>query len=208
MNMLGNTRDEDGQLLLTGGRVGILLMHGLGGTPVELRFVAQSLNRAGYTVLCPLMTGHGGSDLLLNTTKWTDWVASAERALDRLKEHCDQIVIGGLSAGSLAALHVAARRQDEIEGLVLYSPTLWPNGWAIPWYFPAFRLITPEMVRQSDPSARTGPLRHQRRPHQALRTGNRCNRTDVRSTTSSAGVAAPSSNSKTWQQHSGANLPN
>lgn len=142
MNMLGNTRNEDGQLMLQGGRTGFLLMHGLGGTPVELRFVAQGLNRAGYTVLCPLMTGHGGSDMMLSATSWKDWVASAEAALDRLRETCDHIIIGGLSAGSIVALHVAAKRQDDIDGVVLYSPTFWPNGWAIPWYFPAFRLIT------------------------------------------------------------------
>lgn len=142
MNMLGNTRNEDGQLLLQGGRTGFLLMHGLGGTPVELRFVAQGLNRAGYTVLCPLMTGHGGSDLMLSATNWQDWVDSAEAALDRLRESCDHIIIGGLSAGSIVALHVAAKRQDDVAGIVLYSPTFWPNGWAIPWYFPAFRLIT------------------------------------------------------------------
>ncbi|MBU2534088.1 MAG: alpha/beta fold hydrolase [Alphaproteobacteria bacterium] len=141
MNVLGNTRDEEGQLMLPGGRVGFLLMHGLGGTPVELRFVAQGLNRAGYTVLCPLMAGHGGSDLLLSTTRWKDWVASAESALERLRQSCDHVIIGGLSAGSIVALHVAAKRQEDVAGLVLYSPTFWPNGWAIPWYFHAFKLI-------------------------------------------------------------------
>jgi carboxylesterase len=141
MNALGNTHNEEGQLMLPGGRVGFLLMHGLGGTPIELRFVAQGLNRAGYTVLCPLTAGHGGSDLLLSTSSWKDWVASAEAALDRLRETCDHVIIGGLSAGSIVALHVAAKRQDDIAGMVLYSPTFWPNGWAIPWYFPAFRLI-------------------------------------------------------------------
>ena len=142
MNKLTNSSEEEGQLLLPGGRVGFLLMHGLGGTPVELRFVAQALNRAGYTVLCPLLAGHGGSDMLLNTAKWSDWVATAERAFDRLRAECDQVVVGGLSAGAIVSLHLAARRQGEIAGLTLYSPTFWPNGWAIPWYFPAFRLIT------------------------------------------------------------------
>lgn len=141
MNALGNTRDEEGQMMLPGGSTGFLLMHGLGGTPVELRFVAQGLNRAGYTVLCPLMRGHGGSDLLLSTTKWEDWLASAEKALDRLLEQCDHVVIGGLSAGSMVAIHLAAKRHSDVSGLVLYSPTFLPNGWAIPWYFQAFRLI-------------------------------------------------------------------
>lgn len=141
MNALGNTRDEDQHLMLPGGRVGFLLMHGLGGTPVELRFVAQGLNRAGYTVHCPLLAGHGGSDLMLSTTRWTDWVESGEKALERLRAECDHVVVGGLSAGSIVSLHLAHRHQAELAGLVLYSPTFWPNGWAIPKYFPAFRLI-------------------------------------------------------------------
>ena len=73
---------KDGSLLLSGGRVGVLLVHGLGGTPAELRFVAQALNRAGYTVYCPLLVGHGGSEELLNTTTWTDWYKSVEEAHD------------------------------------------------------------------------------------------------------------------------------
>lgn len=139
MNVLKNAQTDDH--LLSGGRVGFLLMHGLAGTPVELRFVANSLNRAGYTVLCPMMAGHGGSDLLLNTSTWEDWVASADAALDRLREECDHVIVGGLSAGSIVALHLAAKRQNDIAGLVLYSPTFWPNGWAIPRYFSAFKLI-------------------------------------------------------------------
>lgn len=142
MNMLGNKRDEEQHLMLPGGRIGFLLLHGLAGAPVELRFVAQGLNRAGYTVYAPLLAGHGGSDLMLSMTRWTDWVASAEQALERLREHCDHIIVGGLSAGSMIALHLAARHQSSLAGLVVYSPTFWPNGWAIPWYFSAFRLIT------------------------------------------------------------------
>ena len=55
-----NDRDEfpDRSQLFEGGRVGVLLVHGLGGTPTELRFVAQGLARAGRTVLCCQLAGH------------------------------------------------------------------------------------------------------------------------------------------------------
>jgi len=130
-----------GDVRFDGGNVGVLMIHGLGGTPVEVRYIAQSLNRAGYTVECPLLKGHGGSDLLLSTTRWTDWVESAERAYQRLKASCDRVIIAGQSAGAMISLHLAARHGDEIEGLVLYSPTFWPNGWAIPKHFNLFRLV-------------------------------------------------------------------
>lgn len=141
MNRQDWLQEKEGSLLLPGGRVGVLLIHGLGGTPVELRFVAQALNRAGYTVYCPLLVGHGGSEELLNTTTWTDWYDSVEKAHDLLREHCDVVLAGGLSAGVPLALLLASRRPDEVHGLLLFSPTFWPNGWAIPWYFNFFKLV-------------------------------------------------------------------
>jgi len=131
----------NGHILLDGGRVGVLLIHGLGGTPVELKFVAQALNRIGHTVYCPLLVGHGGTGELLNTTTWTDWYKSVEEAHDTLKERSDVIIVGGLSAGVLLALHLAAERPREVHGTLLFSPTFWPDGWAIPRYFALFKLV-------------------------------------------------------------------
>jgi carboxylesterase len=133
--------DNSEHIFLDGGRAGILLIHGLGGTPVELKFVAQALNRAGHTVCCPLLVGHGGSQELLNTTTWMDWYKSVEEAHDALKERSDVIIVGGLSAGVLLALHLAAQRPRQVHGTLLFSPTFWPNGWAIPRHFALFKLI-------------------------------------------------------------------
>jgi carboxylesterase len=133
--------DAGRHLLLNGGRVGILLIHGLGGTPVELKSVAQALNRSGYTVYCPLLVGHGESGELLNTTTWMDWYKSVEEAHDALKQRSDVIIVGGLSAGVLLALHLAAKRPQQIHGALLFSPTFWPDGWAIPRYLALLKLL-------------------------------------------------------------------
>ena len=103
--------------------------------------MAQALNRIGHTVYCPLLVGHGGTGELLNTTTWMDWYKSVEQAHDALKERSDVIIVGGLSAGVLLALHLAAERPREVHGTLLFSPTFWPDGWAIPRYFALFKLV-------------------------------------------------------------------
>ena len=79
-------------------------------------FVAQTLNRDGYTVYCPLLVGHGESKEVLNSTKCIDWYKSVEEAHDALKQPSDVIIVGGLSAGVLLALHLAAERPQEVHG--------------------------------------------------------------------------------------------
>src|SRR5262245_36480143 len=141
MSVREKFESSDGHILLYGGQVGILLIHGLGGTPIDVKFVAQALNRAGHTVYCPLLAGHGGTIELLNTTTWVDWYRTVEDAHDALKERCDLVIVGGLSSGVLLALHLAAQRPDGVLGTLLFSPTFWPNGWAIPRLFALFKLI-------------------------------------------------------------------
>lgn len=132
--MTVTTPPPDMSLRFAGGRTGFLLIHGLGGTPVELRVVARGLNRAGHTVHCPQLAGHCGTEEDLLATTCEDWAQSVEVELDRMKPLCDTIIIGGLSMGAIMALHVATRRPDDIHGLALYAPTLWYDGWSIPWY--------------------------------------------------------------------------
>lgn len=123
------------------GRVGFLLIHGLGGTPVELRFIAQGLTRAGFAVYCPLLEGHGGTKAELNATTWQDWYDSVAAAHDELRARCDMVVVGGLSSGALLALYLAANRPGDVAAAVLFAPTLWPDGWAIPKTFQLFKLV-------------------------------------------------------------------
>ncbi len=126
---------------LEGGRVGFLLFHGLAGTPLELRFVARSLNGAGYTVHCPQIAGHCGTSDDLKATRWQDWVDGGEEALVELRKSCDTIIVGGTSMGAVLAAHLASRNPDTVQAMTLFAPTLWLNGWSVPWYTHLFRLV-------------------------------------------------------------------
>jgi carboxylesterase len=123
------------------GKTGVLLVHGLCGTPTELRFVANGLTRGGYDVVCPTLAGHCGTHADLTATTWQDWYASAETALLDLGSRCDRVIVGGLSTGAVLSLMLAARHPGKVAGLALYSPTLWLNGRRVPWYAGLFRLV-------------------------------------------------------------------
>ena len=131
----------DRSLYFSGGRTGVLLIHGLGGTPVEMRFIAVGLARAGYTVSCPQLAGHCGSADDLRVTRWQDWYESVLAAHEKLRQECDVIIVGGLSMGAVMALRLAADRPDSVHGAALYAPTLKLDGWSVPWYARLFGLV-------------------------------------------------------------------
>jgi carboxylesterase len=127
--------------MLRGGSVGFLLIHGLGGTPVEMRFVAFGLAKAGYTVSCPQLAGHCGSFEELRETGWRDWYATVADAHTELRKTCQTVIVGGLSMGAILALHLAAERPDDVHAATLFAPTLKLDGWGVPWYSVLFNLV-------------------------------------------------------------------
>ena len=145
MSKVETTADGRGYKFVRG-RTGALLLHGLGGTPVEMRFVALALARAGITVACPQLAGHSGSVEELKASTWRDWLASAEAALDELRQRCDAVIVGGLSMGAVLALMLAAERKDDVDGVACYAPTLRLDGWGIPWYARLFDLVPSKAI--------------------------------------------------------------
>ncbi|HKE49715.1 MAG TPA: alpha/beta fold hydrolase [Rhodanobacteraceae bacterium] len=117
---------------LAGGRSGVLLIHGLTGTPTEMRFVGNGLNRAGFTVLGMQLAGHCGDEADLLATGWRDWYASVVDAAARLQQQVDHLFVAGLSMGAILALKLAIDRPDEVDGVGLYGTTFFHDGWATP----------------------------------------------------------------------------
>jgi Esterase/lipase len=122
----------DTSFLYEGGPDGVLLIHGLTGTPTEMKFVGKGLARAGFTVYGMQLAGHCGTEEDLLATGWRDWFASVEAAYTVLAQRCRRVFVAGLSMGAVLALHLAARRPRQLAGLALYSTTLRYDGWAIP----------------------------------------------------------------------------
>src|SRR5689334_21044158 len=117
---------------LRGGRSGVLLIHGLTGTPTEMRFVGNGLHRAGFSVLGMQLAGHCGDDADLLATGWRDWYASVAAAAARLRGDVDHLFVAGLSMGAILALKLAIDRPRDVDGLGLYGTTFFHDGWATP----------------------------------------------------------------------------
>ncbi len=102
--------------------VGVLLLHGLFGTPNELHVLGGTLARAGYRVRIPLLPGRGSTLDELDRLSWADVAEAAMRDYDELAREHPRVVLGGLSAGGTLALDLALRRQPD--ALLLYACAL------------------------------------------------------------------------------------
>ena len=130
-----------------GGRMGFVLIHGLAGTPIEVRYVANGLERMGHVVECVQLAGHCGSVADLRKTCWEDWYESVEAAKARIRSQCDVFFVGGLSIGGMMALNLAAEHPKDVDGVLLFSPTLKYDGRSVPWYSFLVRMMRETPVR-------------------------------------------------------------
>lgn len=133
---------NDHSLLEAGGRTGFLLIHGLGGTPAQFRFIARELAKAGFTVSVPQLAGHCGTSEEFRRSRWQDWYGSAETALQQLRQRCDSVIVCGHSMGSLLSLHLAAQEPQSVQRLALVAPAFDLDGWGVPLKQKLFRLVT------------------------------------------------------------------
>ncbi len=110
----------------------VLLVHGLTGTPAEMRHFGKRLAKKGFSVMCPQLAGHCGSVLDLKRSKWQDWYASIERAFEALSREHAHVYVSGLSMGALIALKLAEEKGRRVSGLGLLSTTFFYDGWNMP----------------------------------------------------------------------------
>ncbi len=101
---LPRTMSDAEPFFLPGGRVGCLLIHGFTGTPKEMRWMGEDLNRRGYTILAPRLAGHATQLRDLTRTRWQDWLAAVEDGWNLLRGATDIQFLAGLSLGGALAL--------------------------------------------------------------------------------------------------------
>lgn len=100
--------EGDAGFVLGSGEVAVLLIHGLTGTPTELRRVAVGLAKAGCTVYVPTLAGHCGNNADLQATGWQDWYEGVRRTFVGIRQRHQQVFVGGLSMGAVMSMYLAS----------------------------------------------------------------------------------------------------
>jgi len=100
------------------GKVGCLLIHGISGSPQQMRQMGEYLAARGITSHGVRLKGHGTRVEDMHNCTYRDWVASAEEGLSLLQEHCGTVFCAGLSMGGVISVRLARRHPEEIRGLV------------------------------------------------------------------------------------------
>jgi len=135
--------------------VAALCLHGLTGTPFEVRPVAEALRARGLRACGPRLAGHEGGVETLETRSRHDWVEGALAELDALRVEHDRIFLVGISLGGLVSLRLS--QLGPVDGLVVIgTPLRLPAP--IPQLVPFVRRIMPRRPKRGsdiqDPIAR------------------------------------------------------
>jgi carboxylesterase len=112
----------------------VVLIHGLTGTPNEMRFLANYLNKKGYTVVCPRLANHGKPLRVLKKTRWQELYKSVRDVIggETITKSPGPVFVAGLSLGALLALLAADEFKKKIAGVTCLAPTLFYDGWNTP----------------------------------------------------------------------------
>ena len=113
----------------------VLCLHGLTGTPYEVRPLAEAFAAAGLRAVGPALPGHGKSPAdLAAIGSWEEWADAARSELRDLTARHQRVFAAGLSMGGLLSLLLASERLVDalvVVGVPLRLPA--PIPWVVPF---------------------------------------------------------------------------
>ena len=101
---------------------GILLVHGLGDSPGYFQDLAQELVSQGFLVRTVLLTGHGSKPADLINVEFEQWENLVKHHIKLLEKEVDELWLGGFSTGANLVTSYAFQNEEDISGLLLFSP--------------------------------------------------------------------------------------
>jgi carboxylesterase len=110
-----------------------MLLHGIGGSSLELDGLTRTLRGHGFHVVTPVLPGYSAPEIEpapeYTRPSFRRWVADAAAEVERLAATHDEVNVCGVSSGATLALAVAAERPTQLDALSLISTTLFFDGW-------------------------------------------------------------------------------
>ncbi len=126
----------------------VLLIHGITGTPSEMRYQAKALNKSGFNVMCNTLPRHCSTLRDLKKVTWIEIADACERDLIMLNNDYRRVFVGGISMGAVMSAHLAFKHPQRVSGIIALAPTLFYDGWALHkgkvlmglvWHIPVLR---------------------------------------------------------------------
>jgi esterase/lipase len=104
-------------------RRGILLTHGLKGTPYSMRALGQFFQENCFKVMAILLPGHATRPGDLLEVTWADWMKAEAFGTDKIASEVETLYLGGFSAGGTTSIYQGLS-DPRVKGLFLFSPAI------------------------------------------------------------------------------------
>ena len=134
----------------------VLCIHGLSGTPYEVRPIAEALAGAGVRARGIALPGHCTSPEELARTHRGAWVDAAHEALADLRSSHDRVAIVGMSMGGVVSLRVA--QSVEVDAVVTVGAPLELDA-PIRWFVPFVKHLLPMLEKKGGSDIRDAAAR-------------------------------------------------
>lgn len=149
------------------GRAGVLCLHGLTGTPYEVRPLAEALAKRGIRARGPVLPGHDTTPEDLAHVSHTAWLEAARDELVSLRRDHERVFVAGLSMGGLLTLALGAEGRADALAAVATPLRLRPR-WAM-HLIPLMKRVYPFLPKRDgsdirDPAARARHPGYQKMP--------------------------------------------
>jgi len=95
-----------------------LCIHGLTGTPYEVRPIAEALAARGLRARGPRLPGHGGAPEPLAALPYGAWTEAVRRELQALRRDHERVFVCGLSLGGLLTLWLAENESFDAAAVI------------------------------------------------------------------------------------------
>jgi carboxylesterase len=113
---------DKSEFFFPGAGASALLIHGLNGTPYEMRWLGEQLAAAGIRVRGVKLKGHAGAPEELGDSNYDNWYESVVQGFEELRSYGDPNVVIGLSMGAVLAARLAIDQREAVGGIAMLAP--------------------------------------------------------------------------------------